>query len=364
MEPPPIRYAPTRLGAVAWQESGSPERPTLLMMPPLAQHIEMAWEKPAFWRPLLHLASRVRLIWFDKLGTGVSDPIEEPAGLEGRMEQALAVLDAANVETAAVYGLSDGGTTAIALAALHPERVSALVLANTPSGASASARVKEYGPTLTYEEAIGFWKELAARWGTPDTWSVPKLAPSLASDPAMCAWIPRYERAAASPKLIWRWLEEAFTLDPSPLLDGIEVPTLVMHLRGDKAIPVASGRHLGDRIRGAEYHEFDGNDHFLWVSPDVDTHTATVHSFLKRLGLASEPPPRAPMSGRLWDPYSTLTPAQRKCVRLAQRGLSNAGIAATLDISVRTVENHLARAYPKLGVTSRVELMLLEEEPG
>jgi DNA-binding NarL/FixJ family response regulator len=46
-------------------------------------------------------------------------------------------------------------------------------------------------------------------------------------------------------------------------------------------------------------------------------------------------------------------------VGLAQRGLTNTEIARQLELSSRTVENHLARAYGKLGVRSRTELALL-----
>ncbi|MFI5426351.1 helix-turn-helix transcriptional regulator [Aeromicrobium sp. UC242_57] len=51
-----------------------------------------------------------------------------------------------------------------------------------------------------------------------------------------------------------------------------------------------------------------------------------------------------------------LSPRERLAAELAAGGASNADIAAELGLSVRTVENHLARAYVKLGITSRAEL--------
>ena len=56
-----------------------------------------------------------------------------------------------------------------------------------------------------------------------------------------------------------------------------------------------------------------------------------------------------------------LTPSERRIVGLAQRGLTNTEIASQLKLSSRTVENHLARAYVKLGVRSRTELALLSQ---
>ena len=51
-----------------------------------------------------------------------------------------------------------------------------------------------------------------------------------------------------------------------------------------------------------------------------------------------------------------LTAREREIARLAADGLSNRGIAERLAIAVRTVDNHLYRAYAKLGVGSRSEL--------
>lgn len=55
-------------------------------------------------------------------------------------------------------------------------------------------------------------------------------------------------------------------------------------------------------------------------------------------------------------PLDQLTPQELQCVRLAATGLSNRQIGARLFVSPRTVSYHLYKAYPKLGVSSRVEL--------
>ena len=53
---------------------------------------------------------------------------------------------------------------------------------------------------------------------------------------------------------------------------------------------------------------------------------------------------------------NTLTPSETKVVEAAATGLSNAEIAATLFVTIPTVEAHLTRAYRKLGVRSRAGL--------
>ena len=360
---PEIRYAPMPTGSVAWQEHGDPDAPPLLIVPPLAQHIEMMWEKPAFWRPIVRLASRVRVVLFDKLGTGLSDPVDQPQDLDQRVDQVVAVLDAAGIERAAILGMSEGGVTAAAVAARHPGRVAALVLADTLAGTADLEGVRAFGELPATEAVLDFWIRFAERWGTADTLTLTDLAPSLGVDESMRRWIPSYERASASPLLIGRWIRGALGLDVTAELDAIEAPTLVLHMRGDRVIPVAHGRYLADRIAGAELVELDGEDHFLWFSADVDDQLDAVHRFLAQHRWATGAAPAGGVVRRQWDPYATLTPSERRCARLAQRGLPNAAIAETLGLSVRTVENHLSRSFAKLGVSSRVELALLPEDP-
>ncbi|WP_207936424.1 helix-turn-helix transcriptional regulator [Actinomadura sp. KC216] len=59
------------------------------------------------------------------------------------------------------------------------------------------------------------------------------------------------------------------------------------------------------------------------------------------------------------DPLKRLTPQELQVVRLAATGLSNREIAAQLYLSPRTVGHHLYKAYPKIGVTRRMELARL-----
>lgn len=60
------------------------------------------------------------------------------------------------------------------------------------------------------------------------------------------------------------------------------------------------------------------------------------------------------------DPLQRLTPQELQVVRLAAAGYSNREIAARLYLSPRTVGHHLYRAYPKIGVTRRMELTQLD----
>jgi pimeloyl-ACP methyl ester carboxylesterase/DNA-binding CsgD family transcriptional regulator len=351
VDAPPIGFAQTSRGKIAFQQVGDGATP-LVLVPPLAQHIEMMWEQPVFWRPILRLASAFRYVQYDKLGTGLSDPSMARASLDERLAELSAVLDAARVERAWLLGLSEGGVIALAAAARMPERVRGLVLISTYSGSAALPEAAAYGAVPERGAWRALFEELIAHWGSASTLTLRDLAPSLRAIPAMAKWIPRYERAAASPAMIGTLVTSGFGLDATALLPKVRKPTLVLHLSGDRVIPVAFGRMLGERIPGARYVELPGGDHFSWVSPSVDEQIDLIFAFTGAGGSGAR-------VGALWDPASVLTLSERRIVRLAQRGLKNAEIARQMKVSARTVENHLSRAYAKLGVRSRTELALL-----
>ena len=99
----------------------------LVFVPGFISHIELAWEEPYLARFLRRLAAFTRVIFFDKRGTGLSDPVSRPPGLGERMDDIRAVMDAAGSRRAALFGVSDGGCLCIAFAVAYPERSASLV---------------------------------------------------------------------------------------------------------------------------------------------------------------------------------------------------------------------------------------------
>jgi len=353
VDAPRIQFVSTARGKVAFQELGS-AKTSFVLVPPLAQHIEMMWEQPVFSRPIKRLATGFHFVQYDKLGTGLSDPANGRATLDERLEELVAVLDAAGVERAWLGGFSEGGVIALAAAAKMPERVAGLVLISTYSGGSALGEAAAYGPVPSKSDFRDFFEQVVAGWGTDATLTLSDFAPSLRSIPAMARWVPRYERAAASPAMIGALMASGMSLDATRALTEIIQPALVVHLTGDRVIPAAFGRMLGDRLKQARYVELAGDDHFSWVSPQVDQQIDLIFEFAGVRG-------SGPRVSAVWEPWSSLTPSERRTVGLAQRGLTNTEIASQLKLSPRTVENQLARAYHKLGVRSRTELALLNQ---
>ena len=128
--PPRTQYAKHGDLNIAYQVTG--DGPIdILVVPSFVSNIEFWWAHPtmkAWWDQVTSFA---RLILFDKLGTGCSDPVSGPRTLEQRSDEIKAVMDAVGCERPVLFGLSEGGPASIVFAATHPGRVQALVLFGT-----------------------------------------------------------------------------------------------------------------------------------------------------------------------------------------------------------------------------------------
>ena len=60
------------------------------------------------------------------------------------------------------------------------------------------------------------------------------------------------------------------------------------------------------------------------------------------------------------DEPEKLTAQELHVAKLAAEGKTNREIAARLHLSVSTIETHLEHIYPKLGISSRRQLMRME----
>jgi pimeloyl-ACP methyl ester carboxylesterase len=115
---PQTQYAQSGGLSIAYQDVGT--GPALLLVPGFVSHVELMWELPAWGGFMERLARFSRLIVFDKRGMGLSDRNLGAGPLEDRMDDIRAVLDACEVERAAVIGISEGGPLSILFSATHP----------------------------------------------------------------------------------------------------------------------------------------------------------------------------------------------------------------------------------------------------
>jgi pimeloyl-ACP methyl ester carboxylesterase len=269
LQPPRTQYALSGDAHIAYQVFGAGEL-DLVFVPGFVSNIEHYWEMPRVPELLERLGSFARVVMFDKRGTGLSERM--PAGrlptLEERMDDMRAVMDAAGVERAALYGVSEGGPASLLFTATYPDRISALVLyGSTPRFRTDS----DISWGATDEQMELMLAETSRTWG--DGALVHVFAPSAASDPGMQEVWGRFQRAGASPAMARAVVQALFEIDVRDILPTIRVPTLILHRTGDLIAPIEGARLMAERIPNARLVEFEGTDHVPFTgdfNPVVD----------------------------------------------------------------------------------------------
>ena len=284
MSTPPTQYAKSGDASIAYQVVGDGPIDLVLVLG-FATHLELQWEAPPFARFFERLGSFSRLILFDKRGTGLSDPVTEVPTLEERIDDVRAVMDAAGSERAALFGISEGGPMSVLFAATHPERVTAWC--STARWGAPPRRPTTPGPRPRGASRVGR-RVHRALWGQQAEGMVELFAPSFADDPEAAEFIARMERSAASPAMVQQIFEMFLDIDVRDVLPTIQVPTLVLHRRGDRVVNRRAGEELAAQIPGARYVELPGIDHLPWAG-DTEAVLGEIEEFLT--GARSVPEP-------------------------------------------------------------------------
>ena len=239
----------------------------------LVFHQDVVHESPGWSRVLARLASFARVITFDKRGSGLSDRVAGVPTLEERMDDVVAVMDAAGSDRAVLMGVSEGGTMSVLFAATYPERTISLVLQGSYARLEAAPDYPEGLPRKGLDRAVD---QINRSWGRGET--IEFFAPSLASSPGVRDFWARLERYGASPGAVRALNETNLRIDVRSILPAIRVPTLVLHNRNDHVVPIDMGRYLARHIPNARFAEFDG-DHLIFTG-DVDGALAAVEEFV------------------------------------------------------------------------------------
>jgi len=285
VDPPAIRYARSDSAVIAYQVFGEGPR-DLVVMPGWVSNVELAWQEPGYADLLNRLACRARVILFDRRGTGLSDRTPDGLGLDHRLADLLAVLDATGAERPALFAMSDSAAVAAMFAATHPERVRGLVLYG---GNPCMLARPDFPDALPPEALEAACTAILAHWGEP--LFLEQEAPSRADDEAFRAWWARYLRASATPTVAISMLRGSASLDLRAALPAVRTPTLVLHRRGDRMMPVAAGRALARGIPGARMIELDGDDHIPFAG-DREPLVAAIEDFLADMPTVIDGPVR------------------------------------------------------------------------
>jgi pimeloyl-ACP methyl ester carboxylesterase len=214
------------------------------------------------------------LVAIDDRGTGLSDPValSDLPSLEVRMDDLRTVLDTLQIERATLFGSDDGGPLALLFAVTYPERVDRLILFGTYAALSAGPDYPIGFPPEALDELA---TRVAERWRS--SFLMDLYAPDAA--PETRQWLEQARANSASPGQAEALFRRGYLSDVRPVLVTIAAPTLVLHRRWDKIVPLAMGRYLAERIGGARLVELDGRDHLAYFG-DYDALVAEIEEFL------------------------------------------------------------------------------------
>jgi 3-oxoadipate enol-lactonase len=210
-----------------------------------------------WWRTIPVLAERLEVIAFDNRGSGRSDVPDGRFTADLMADDAMAVLDAAGVGRAHVYGISLGGMIAQQIALRHPQRVDRLVLgATTPGGRE---HVRSDDEVLRLVGARGMFTAEVAVWA-----SVPinyarrtreHAGQRIADD------IVRRLRYPITGRGYEAQLEVAMTFALGDRARQFAAPTLIVHGEEDVLVRPENGALLAELIPGATLRTWPGAAH-------------------------------------------------------------------------------------------------------
>jgi pimeloyl-ACP methyl ester carboxylesterase/DNA-binding CsgD family transcriptional regulator len=292
------------------------------------------WKDERFRRFLDAFASTRRVIRYDRLGCGMSDR-ERPRDtltLEFEVATLETLLAHLELERVSLVGGSSGGPTSVVYAVRHPERVDRVVLYGSFAHGAAVARPAVKQATLDL---------VRSHWGLGSRLLADVFVPS--GDRGERDAFASFQRRSATAEAAADLLELIFSMDVREEAAELRTPTLVVHRRGDRAIPFTAGEQLAALAPNAELVALEGDTHVSWLG-DVDDLLAAVAPFL---GIASPPAREAPAT------VEELSPRERDVLRLVAEGLSDAEIASRLVLSPHTVHRHVANILRKLRLHSR-----------
>jgi pimeloyl-ACP methyl ester carboxylesterase len=243
---------------IGYQVDGSGSRDIVLVTNNIS-NIEVMREQPLIDQSLNRLTKLGRLVVFDRLGSGVSDPLPSSSpDLGPTIEQGaadiLSVLDALSIERAHIVSTDLGGWPALMFAATYPERVESLVLSDSTARLMAAT---DYPIGMPAEFFPPMYDSIEATYGHGGFLI---LAPTLYEDLQIREWGARYERMScprATMLSVWR---SAADLDLRALLPLIQCPTLVLHHRTNPLLAIEHGRYLQENIPGSAFVELEGDD--------------------------------------------------------------------------------------------------------
>lgn len=336
---------------IAYATSGM--GPTLVKAPHWMSHIQHDFASPVWGHMLSALSAHHTVLRYDQRATGLSDREVTNISFDAWLRDFETVVDAAGLDTFPIIGTSQGASIAIAYAAKHPEKVEKLILY---SGYS-RGRLKRGDGTDMANESEVFAKMAELGWDRTDSAFRQFFASQF-----LPGGTPQQHRAfnelsllSVTGKVVGRMIREFDRIDVSDQLSKIACPTLVLHAEGDMRVPFDEGRYLATRIPRAQFIALDSKFHLLL--PDDKAWPVWLEATGQFLGSDRT-------TSRVDQLFHRLTARETQLLALIAQGRDNAQIAATLNLSEKTVRNHITSIFSKLEVENRSQAIVQARNAG
>ncbi len=335
-----VRLAYARLGA----------GPPLLKVGSWLTHLEYD-AASAVWIPwLTELARHHSLLRYDARGCGLSDRDASEFTIEAWVRDLEAVADAAGLARFVLLGMSQGGAIAIEYAVRHPERVEKLVL----YGAYARGVLQRGDAVHQREELEATTKLIELGWGRENPAFRQMFTSQFLPDgtPQEIDSFNHLQKVSTSPASAGAMVRGYASINVQAAARRVRCPTLVLHADGDVRVPFEEGRLVASLIPGARFVPLHSRNHVLLAhEPAWQVLVAELHAFLV--------PARAATPA-----FPDLTSRERELLELIAEGRDNQDIARRLDVSNKTVRNHITHIFAKLGVASRAQAIVCARDAG
>jgi pimeloyl-ACP methyl ester carboxylesterase len=221
------------------------------------------------------LSPHFRVISFDNRCVGRTEQPQEPFTIADMADDTAALLDALEIESTHVFGVSLGGMIAQELALRHPKRVRKLVLACTHAGTRTATPAPEWAINI-FNESINKLRPEALKASVPILFAKKTIneRPELIEE--TLAVMANNNQPKSSYLLQLGAVMKHDTIDR---LNQITQPTLVMTGTEDALVDPANSRMIAERIPGARLFESEGAGHVFFTEKADEVNRALVDFF-------------------------------------------------------------------------------------
>ncbi len=250
-------------------ERGGEGEPLLMIMGMSGTYLH--WGAPF----MAGLQENFETIVYDHRGVGDSSRLEGPITTAQLAADAAALLDALDIESAHVLGISMGGMVAQELVLARPDLVRTLTIGcSYCGGPDSTARDPASFGELTAAMMAGD-RERALRAG----WELNTTPPFRDDDSAYRAFCEIAARRSVAASVVMEQLQACTAHDTHDRLGSVETPTLVIHGTEDGLLPYPNGQLIASLIPDARLETMRERAHlFFWEEPERSAELVTAHA--------------------------------------------------------------------------------------